>query len=153
MGLMEALDYDYQVYRHATVDYLGRSLLDMGVPFVQPVGGHAVFLDAKGFLPHVPSRLYPGIGLVNALYVEGGVRGVELGSVMFAKKGPDGSEIPSPLELVRLAFPRRVYTQSHFDYLVEVIEAVWQARDAISGYRITVQPGFLRHFTCRFEPV
>ena len=93
------------------------------------------------------------IGLVNALYIEGGIRGVELGSVMFGRKDADGNEVPAPLELVRLAFPRRVYTQSHFDYLMEVIEAVWQARDVIPGYRITQQPEFLRHFTCHFEPL
>ena len=153
VGLMEALDYDYQVYRHATVEYLGKKLIKLGIPHVRPVGGHAVFLDAKSFLPHIPPLAYPGIGLVNALYIEGGIRGVELGSVMFGRKDSHGNEVPAPLELVRLAFPRRVYTQSHFDYLMEVIEAVWQTKDDITGYRITQQPEFLRHFTCRFEPV
>ncbi len=153
VGLMEALDYHYQVYRHATVTYLGKKLDELGVPYVRPVGGHAVFLDAKAFLPHLPASQYPGIGLVNALYLDGGVRAVELGSVMFGKPDGQGNEQPAPLELVRLAFPRRVYTQSHFDYLVEVIADVWQERDAIKGYRITSQPDFLRHFTCHFEPV
>jgi len=153
VGLYEALDYDYQVYRHATVDYLGRKLAKSGIPFVRPVGGHAVFLDSASFLPHVPPLQYPGIGLVNALYIEGGVRGVELGSVMFGRKDKKGNETPAPLELVRLAFPRRVYTQSHFDYLGEVVEEVWKNKDRISGYRITYQPEFLRHFTCRFEPI
>ncbi|MBW1699506.1 MAG: tryptophanase [Deltaproteobacteria bacterium] len=153
IGLFEALDYDYQVYRHATVEYLGRKLQRLGIPFVRPVGGHAVFLDSKAFLPHVPPLHYPGIGLVNALYLEGGVRSVELGSVMFGRKDQDEKEIPAPLELVRLAFPRRVYTQSHFDYLIEVIEEVWRNRKDIRGYRITYQPQFLRHFTCHFEPV
>lgn len=153
VGLMEALDYDYQVYRHATVEYLGSRLIEKGIGVVRPVGGHAIFLDAKDFVPHVPPLEYPGIGLVNALYVEGGVRSVELGSVMFGRIDETGHESPAPLELVRLAFPRRVYTQSHFDYLIEVIDAVWKNRDAIPGYRITYQPKFLRHFTCRFEAV
>ncbi len=153
IGLFEALDYEYQVYRHATVDYLGNKLLNLGVPFVRPVGGHAVFLDAKAFSPHIPPLEYPGIGLVNVLYAEGGVRSVELGSVMFGRKDQNGKESPAPLELVRLAFPRRVYTQSHFDYLVEIIEEVWRTRDKISGYHITYQPQFLRHFTCHFEPI
>lgn len=153
VGLMEALEYDYQVYRHATVEYLGRKLLEHGIPHVRPVGGHAVFLDSKRFLPQIPPLQYPGIGLVNALYVEGGIRGVELGSVMFGRRDAQGRELESPLELVRLAFPRRVYTQSHFDYLIEVIEDVWKQRDQIPGYRITYQPKFLRHFTCHFEPI
>ena len=153
IGLMEALDYDYQVYRHATVEYLGKKLLKFGIPFVRPVGGHAIFLDSKTFLPHIPPLQYPGIGLVNSLYIEGGIRGVELGSVMFGRTDPDGNEIPAPLELVRLAFPRRVYTQSHFDYLLEVLEEVWKNRDKIPGYCITHQSEFLRHFTCRFEPL
>ena len=153
VGLMEALEYDYQVYRHATVEYLGKKLGLMGIPFVEPVGGHAVFLDARAFLPHIPPLKYPGIGLVNALYIEGGVRSVELGSVMFGRIDEDGNETPSPLELTRLAFPRRVYTQSHFDYLTEVIEAVWEEREKISSYRITYQPEVLRHFMCHFEPL
>ncbi len=153
VGLMEALEYEYQVYRHATVAYLGDKLDALGIPFVKPVGGHAVFLDARAFLPHLTSLQYPGIGLVNALYVEGGVRSVELGSVMFGKIDDAGNETPSPLELVRLAFPRRVYTQSHFDYLTEVIATVWENRERIPGHRITFQPPFLRHFTCHFEPI
>jgi tryptophanase len=153
VGLKEALEYEYQVYRHATVEYMGKKLGERGIPFVRPVGGHAVFLDAKAMLPHVPPARYPGIGLVNALYLAGGVRSVELGSVMFGKPGPEGRERPAPLELVRLAFPRRVYTQSHFDYVIEVLEEVWQNRDKIPGYRITYQPKFLRHFTCHFASV
>ncbi len=148
---MEALDYDYQVYRHATVEYLGKKLSARGIPFVRPVGGHAVFLDAKTFLPHIPPLQYPGIGLVNALYLAGGIRSVELGSVMFGKKDERGRETPAPLELVRLAFPRRVYAQSHFDYLIEVLDEVWKNRKQTPGYRITYQPKFLRHFTCHFE--
>jgi tryptophanase len=153
VGLMEALEYDYQVYRHATVTYLTDKLEQRGIPYVKPAGGHAVFLDAKRFVPHIPQNRYPGIGLVNALYVEGGIRGVELGSVMFGRIDDHGNETPAPLELVRLAFPRRVYTQSHFDYLIEVIDEVWKNRDRIPGYRITKQPKFLRHFTCHFEVV
>lgn len=153
VGLMEALEYDYQVYRHATVEYVGNKLADLKIPHVRPVGGHAVFLDSKTFLPHVPPLQYPGIGLVNALYIQGGIRGVELGSVMFGRKDSQGNEMPAPLELVRLAFPRRVYTQSHFDYLLEVIEDVWGDRERITGYRIRQQPEYLRHFTCHFEPL
>ena len=153
VGLMEALEYDYQVYRHATVTYLGDKLEELGIPFVKPVGGHAVFLDTKAFLPHIPVSRFPGIGLVNEIYVEGGIRCVELGSVMFGKVDEAGREIPAPLELVRLAFPRRVYTQSHFDYLVEVLAEVWRNRSTIPGYRITRQSSYLRHFTCWFEPI
>ena len=153
VGLNEVLEYDYQVYRHATVEYLGKYLEKRGIPFVRPVGGHAVFLDAKEFVPHIPPLQYPGVGLVNALYLEGGIRAVELGTVMFGKKDQNGQEIPAPLELVRLAIPRRVYTQSHFDYLIEVIDHVWQNRKTISGHRITYQPKFLRHFTCHFEKI
>lgn len=153
VGLMEALDYDYQVYRHATVEYMVRRLRDLGVPMVQPAGGHAVFLDAKAMLPEMDPLQYPGIGIVNALYLTGGVRAVELGSVMFGHFDDNGVEQPSPLELVRLAFPRRVYTQSHFDYLIEVIEQVWSERERIPGHRITRQQKMLRHFTCHFEPL
>ncbi len=151
VGLMEALEYDYQVYRHATVEYLGNELREKGIPHVRPVGGHAVFLDSQAFLPHIPPLQYPGIGLANALYIEGGVRAVELGNVMFGSFDENGNEIPAALDLVRLAFPRRVYTQSHFAYLNEVIEVVWNMRESIPGYRITYQPKFLRHFTCHFE--
>jgi tryptophanase len=153
VGLMEALDKDYQEYRHATVLYLANALDKKGIPYVRPVGGHAVFLDAKAFLPHIPPLEYPGVGLVNALYIEGGIRGVELGSVMFGNIDKNGNETPSPLELVRLAIPRRVYTQSHFDYILEVIDEVWGMKDSIKGYRITYQPEFLRHFTCHFEEI
>ena len=153
VGLKEALNYDYQVYRHATVEYMVQRLSDFGVPLVLPAGGHAVFLDARKILPDIPPLQYPGIGVVNALYLAGGVRCVELGSVMFGHVDDSGREQPSPLELVRLAFPRRVYTQSHFDYLIEVIGQVWRERERISGYRITQQSALLRHFTCHFEPV
>ncbi len=153
VGLMEALDYDYQVYRHATVEYIVKRLTDIDVPMVQPAGGHAVFLDVKRMLPNIDALQYPGIAVVNALYLAGGVRAVELGTVMFGHFDKNGVEQPSPLELVRLAFPRRVYTQSHFDYLIEVIEEVWYNRESLSGYRITYQSKALRHFTCHFEPL
>lgn len=153
VGLMEALDFDYQVYRHATITYMSRQLEECGIPMVSPPGGHAAFLDARKILPHIPPLQYPGIGIVNALYIEGGIRGVELGSVMFGHFDKAGNEIPSQLELVRLAFPRRVYTQSHFDYLIEVIKNVWKTKEEIPGYKITYQSKFLRHFTCHFEPV
>lgn len=153
VGLKEALDYDYQVYRHATVEYMASRLLEIGVPLVQPAGGHAVFLDAKKMVPHVPSLQYPGVGVVNALYVEGGIRAVELGTVAFGYVDEAGQEHPAPLELVRMAFPRRVYTQSHFDYMIEAIAEVWRQRDRIGGHRITYQPKRLRHFTCHLEPV
>ena len=153
VGLMEALEYDYQVYRHATVEYLVARLRALGVPMVLPAGGHAVFLDARRMLPSIPPLAFPGIGVVNALYLAGGIRAVELGSVMFAQVDQEGREQPSPLELVRLAFPRRVYTQSHFDYIVEVMEEVWRERERIPGHRITWQSPLLRHFTCHFEPI
>jgi tryptophanase len=153
VGLMEALDPDYQVYRHATVEYMVERLTAIGVPMVLPAGGHAVFLDAREMVPGVPPLQYPGVGVVNALYLAGGIRAVELGSVMFGHVDDDGNQQPSPLELVRLAFPRRVYTQSHFDYIIEVIDQVWREREEIPGHRITFEPEFLRHFTCHFEPI
>ena len=153
VGLEEALEFDYQRYRHATIKYLNQKLDEIGVPIVRPNGGHAVFIDAQKMLPHIPSLKYPGIGVVNALYIEGGIRAVELGSVMFGQFDETGQELASPLELVRLAIPRRVYTQSHFDYLVEVIKEVWDKKDRIPGYKITYQTKFLRHFTCHFEQI
>ncbi len=153
VGLQEVLEYEYQVYRHATVEYLLKKLEDKGIPVMKPGGGHAVFIDAKRFMDHIPPLEYPGIALVNALFIEGGIRTVELGSVMFGRFANDGKELPAPLELVRLAFPRRVYTQSHFDYLAEVIEEVWEKRKQYFGYSIIKQPRLLRHFSCCFEPL
>lgn len=147
VGLNEALDDDYQAYRNATVRYMAGKLDAMGVPIVKPAGGHAVFVDAAKFLPHLSPADLPGIGLVNALYIEGGIRSVELGSLMFGK-----GEVPAPHELVRLAFPRRVYTQSHFDYVVEVMEEVWKKRAEIGAHRIDKQAKFLRHFTAELSP-
>ncbi len=127
-------------------------LIARDIPIVRPAGGHAIFIDAAAFCPHLKPRDYPGIGLVNALYLEGGIRGVELGSVMFGRARPGMEEIAAPREFVRLAFPRRVYTQSHFDYVIEVLALVWQKREAIPAYRITKQAPFLRHFTAHFAP-
>jgi tryptophanase len=153
VGLREALEEDYQEYRHATIKYMATGLDAIGIPYVKPVGGHAIFLDAHAALPDIPALAYPGIGLVNALYIEGGIRSVELGTVMFGSYNEDGTEQASPLELVRLAFPRRVYTQSHFDYVLEVIESVWQQKGKITGSKIEYQPAFLRHFSCHFSPI
>ena len=153
VGLKEALEYDYQRYRHATVEYMASRLIARKIPIVRPAGGHAVFLDAAGFCAHLKATDYPGIGLVNALYLEGGIRSVELGSVMFGRVDAKGKETPAPRELVRLAFPRRVYTQSHFEYVIEVLDGIWKKRAAIPGYRITKQAPFLRHFTAHFAPV
>lgn len=152
VGLKEALEYEYQRYRHATVEYMAGRLIARGIPIVRPAGGHAVFIDAAAFCPHLKPCDYPGIGLVNALYLEGGIRAVELGSVMFGRRllGTTPDEIAAPRELIRLAFARRVYTQSHFDYVIEVLDVVWRQRDAIPAYAITKQAPFLRHFTAHF---
>lgn len=151
VGLYEALDVNYLRYRIRSIAYLAEKLNAGGVPTVQPPGGHAVFIDARAMLPHIPDARYPGWALSNALYLAGGIRSVEIGSVMFGRK-PDGTEQPAPMDLVRLAFPRRVYMQSHVDYLAEVILSVHQQRDAVPGYQIVWQPPFLRHFSARFEP-
>ena len=153
-GLDEVLDEDYLSFRINQVRWLGRTVADVGVPIIQPVGGHAVYLDAGAMLPHIPALEYPGQALTVALYREAGIRGVEIGSVMFAKKDPEtGEEFPADLELVRLAVPRRVYTQSHITYVAEAVQRVYERRDEIRGYRITEQAPFLRHFTARFEPL
>ncbi len=153
VGLHEVLDEEYLRYRLRSTAYLAERAEKAGVPTVRPPGGHAVYLDAKGLLPHIPAAQYPAQALAIELYRVGGVRGVEIGSVMFGKPRPDGSEAPSAMELVRLAIPRRTYTQSHIDYVGEVIEAVANQREAIRGYRITEQAPWLRHFTARFEPL
>jgi tryptophanase len=151
-GLREVVEEDYLRYRIRSTAYLGEALLEAGVPCVQPIGGHAVYIDAAALLPHVPPLEYPGQSLVVALYREGGIRGVEIGTVMFGRH-PDGSETPAPMELVRLAIPRRVYTQSHVDYVIEVIRWVAERAPELRGYRILEQPAALRHFTARFEPL
>ncbi len=151
-GLYEALDEHYLRYRIRSIAYLGERLTEAGVPLVQPTGGHAVYLDAREMLPHIAPLQYPAWSLNNALYLLGGVRGVEIGTVMFGKQ-PDGTEQPARMDLVRLAFPRRSYTQSHVDYLAEVIIEVFARRETLPGYRIVRQSPVLRHFTVRLEPV
>jgi len=151
-GLREVVDHDYLRYRIRSTAYLGEALIDAGVPVVRPIGGHAVYLDARSLLAHVPALQYPGQALAVALYETGGIRSCEIGSVMFGLH-PDGSEHAAPLELVRLAIPRRTYTQSHIDYVIEVCTDVAARASTLPGYRITEQPRTLRHFTARFEPL
>lgn len=151
-GLREVVQDDYLRYRIRSTAYLGEALLEAGIPCVQPIGGHAVYLDARALLPHIPSLEYPGQALAVALYREGGIRGCEIGTVMFGQH-PDGSEQPAAMELVRLAIPRRVYTQSHIDYVIEVIRWVAERASDLRGMRIVQQPAALRHFTARFEPI
>lgn len=148
VGLVEGMDEDYLRYRLRTAEYLGEKLEAAGVGFVRPTGGHAVYIDAKTVLPNMPVEQYPAWALCNALYLEGGIRGVEIGSVMFGKRLEDGTETYHSMELVRLAFPRRMYTQSHFDFAAEVIAEVKTNAKNIRGVKITKQPKFLRHFTC-----
>jgi tryptophanase len=151
-GLREVVDEDYLRYRIRSTEYLGEALIESSIPVVRPIGGHAVYLDAAALLPHVPPLEYPGQSLAVALYREGGIRGCEIGTVMFGRH-PDGSESPATMELVRLAIPRRVYTQSHIDYVIEVIRWVAERAGELRGYRIVSEPPALRHFTARFEPL
>ena len=151
-GLREVVQEDYLHYRIRSTAYLGEALDAGGVPLVRPFGGHAVYLDARKLLPHIPPLEYPGQSLAVALYVEGGIRGCEIGTVMFGRH-PDGTETPAAMDLVRLAIPRRTYTQSHIDYVIEVVLAVAERAHDLRGYRIVEpQPPALRHFTARFEP-
>jgi len=145
VGLQESLDEDYLRYRIASTAYLGDHIAGHGVPIVQPPGGHAIYIDAKAFLPHIPVDQFPGVALATELYLEGGIRSVEIGSLMFAAA--------AKMELVRLAIPRRVYTQSHIDYVVEIILRVWERRARIKGMRLTYEAPFLRHFTAHLEPM
>ncbi len=151
-GLEEVVEEHYLQYRIRSIEYLAEKLAAGGVPMIQPPGGHAVYLDARALLPHIPPVTYPGIALANALYETGGIRGVEIGTVMFGLK-PDGREEPGPMDLVRLAFPRRVYTQSHVDYVAEVVLEVARSAAKLPGYRIVSAPRVLRHFTARFEQI
>jgi len=154
VGLEEVLHEDYLQYRFASIRYLGEHISRAGVPIVQPPGGHAIYIDARAMLPHIPPLQYPGQSLAIELYREAGIRSCEIGSVMHAEKQSDSAEeIPSAMDLVRLAIPHRVYTQSHIDYVVEAILRVHERRDSIGGYQITSQPKFLRHFTAQFEPL
>jgi len=145
VGVQEALEEDYLRYRIASTAYLGNHIASQGVPIVQPPGGHAVYLDARAFLPHIPPEQFPGVALAAELYLEGGIRSVEIGSLMFGAA--------AKMDLVRLAIPRRVYTQSHIDYVVEIILEVWKKRQTIQGLKLCYEAPFLRHFTARFEPV
>jgi tyrosine phenol-lyase len=143
VGLQEALQEDYLRYRIVSTAYLGNHLVKEGVPIVQPPGGHAIYLDARAFLPHIPLTEFPGVALATELYLEGGIRSVEIGSLMFGAA--------AKMDLVRLAIPRRVYTQSHIDYVIEVIMEVWRKRESIRGLKLTYEPPFLRHFTAKFD--
>jgi len=145
VGIQEALEEDYLRYRIASTAYLGSHIAAAGVPIVQPPGGHAIYIDARAFLPHIPASQFPGAALAAELYLEGGIRSVEIGSLMFGNA--------AKMDLVRLAIPRRVYTQSHIDYVVEVILEVWKKRDEIQGMKLTFEAPFLRHFTARLEPL
>ena len=151
-GLRECVDEHYLRYRIRSTAYLAEALDDAGVPTVKPAGGHAVYLDARALLPHVPPLAYPGQSLAVALYEAGGIRGCEIGTVMFGLR-PDGTEAPAAMDLVRLAIPRRTYTQSHVDYVIEVVTDVASRASSLPGYRIVEQPAQLRHFTARFEPL
>ncbi|HSW43818.1 MAG TPA: tryptophanase [Patescibacteria group bacterium] len=151
-GLREVVSADYLRYRITSTAYLGDALARAGVPVVRPIGGHAVYLDARALLPHVPPLHYPGQALAVALYLEGGIRGCEIGTVMFGRH-TDGTETPAAMDLVRLAIPRRTYTQSHVDYVIEVVRWVAERADALRGYRIVDEPPVLRHFTARFAPL
>jgi len=152
IGLHEVIQEDYLRYRIRCSQYLGEGLTALGVPIIKPVGGHAVFIDAKAMLPHIPPLSYPGQALVVALYVVGGIRAVEIGSIMFGRQ-PDGTEKPAPMELVRLALPRRVYTQSHVDYVIECFEHVNREKDQLRGFKILWEPSVLRHFTAKLAPL
>jgi len=149
-GLEEILDEDYLHYRIRSVEYLGDKLIEAGVPIMRPTGGHAIYLDAKNFCPHIPVEQYPGQSVAIALYQKGGVRACEIGSVMFGKYDENGKLVPAAMELVRLAIPRRVYTQSHIDYVAEVIIEVFQEREKLKGIKLTYEAPMLRHFTARF---
>lgn len=153
IGLKEVMEESYLQYRIRSIEYLTEKLIAANVPVMQPAGGHAVYLDAKAMLPHIPADQYPGQALVAALYIEGGVRGVEIGSLMFGKYDENGKLIPAMMELVRLAIPRRVYTQSHIDYVAEVIIEVFKNRDKIKGLQIEYEASALRHFTVRMKEI
>jgi len=151
-GLWEGIAEDYLAYRTSQTRYLGERLIEAEIPIVEPPGGHAIYLDAQRFLPHIPPEQFPALSLENALYVEGSIRGVEIGSVMFAHADPASGEMQYPeLELIRLALPRRVYTQRHLDYVVDTLVTLKKRREELRGYRFTYEAPYLRHFTARFE--
>ena len=153
IGLVEVFDKDYLHYRITSTSYLGDKLHEMGVPVMRPIGGHAVYIDAKALYSHIPVDQYPGQALACDLYLKGGIRGCEIGSVMFGRNDKDGNLIPAPMELVRLAIPRRVYTQSHIDYVIETFTEILKEKENSKGVKITYEPEFLRHFTAHFERI
>jgi tryptophanase len=152
-GLEEVLDEHYLTYRLRSIEYLGNKLTEIGIPILQPPGGHAIYIDAKKFLPHIPPHQYPGQAVVCELYLIGGIRSVEIGSVMFGKYDENGTLISPPMELVRLAVPRRVYTQSHIDYVIECSIQLNSRRTSLRGYSIIYESPQLRHFTAKFKPL
>ncbi|MEI2731608.1 MAG: tryptophanase [Dermatophilaceae bacterium] len=151
-GLREVVSHDFLRYRIRSTAYVAEALDRLGMPCIKPAGGHAVYIDAKALLPHIPPLEFPGQALAVALYEIGGIRSCEIGSVMFGRQ-LDGSQSPAAMELVRLAIPRRTYTQSHMDYVIEVAERVMAVKDSLPGYRIVTEPAQLRHFTATFEPI
>ena len=153
IGLEEVFDTDYLHYRISSTTYLADKLVELGVPVMRPIGGHAVYIDAKEFYNHIPIEQFPGQSLACDLYIKGGIRGCEIGSVMFGKNDKNGKLIPAPMELVRLAIPRRVYTQSHIDYVIETFEEIIAEKSKSKGMKITYEPEFLRHFTAHFQRV
>jgi len=154
IGMQEAVDEDYLHYRIVSTRYIGEHLRDAGVPLLWPPGGHAIYLDAKRFAAHLEPTEFPGVAVAIALYLLGGVRACEIGTMMFGRHDPDtGEEAAGPRELVRLAIPRRVYTQSHMDYVIEVVLKAYEERESLPAYRIVEQAPFLRHFSARLEPV
>lgn len=152
-GLEEILDESYLHYRIGTIAYLGEKLVAAGVPMILPTGGHAVYLDAGKFCKHIPNYEFPGQAIACALYLKGGIRACEIGSIMFGKYNENGKTVSPDLELVRLAIPRRVYTQSHIDYVAEVIIEVFEDRQILKGYKIVKEPPMLRHFTAEFAEI
>ncbi|MBX3009652.1 MAG: tryptophanase [Melioribacteraceae bacterium] len=152
-GLEEIVDEYYLQYRIRSIEYLGEKLLSNGIPIIEPPGGHAIYIDAKRFAPHIPVDQFPGQSITCEMYIEGGIRACEIGSVMFGKYDADGNLIPAMMELVRMAIPRRVYTQSHIDYVAEVLIEVFKKRNELKGYTFTYEAPMLRHFTARFKPL
>ena len=153
-GLLEVIEEDYLEYRIKSTTYLGDRLTELGIPILLPPGGHAIYIDCLKFLSHIPQSQYPGQALACELYLEAGIRSSEIGSVMFGKKDlKTGKDLYANMELVRLAVPRRTYTQSHIDYVIEAVGNVWNRRKDIGGYKIVKEPKALRHFTAHFKPV
>jgi len=152
-GLEEVVDEHYLEYRIRSTEYLGEKMLSNGIPIIEPPGGHAIYIDAKRFAPHIPAEQFPGQAITCEMYVEGGIRACEIGSVMFGKKDENGKLIPAMMELIRMAIPRRVYTQSHIDYVAEVLIEVYKKRNELRGYAFTYEAPMLRHFTARFKKI